>query len=234
MVEQLLDDLRAYFSAKERPTPEEQMLMQRLSQKIFPILMLEADDLVRTGFDVRRITDEQKERLAISIAQDYCQSETSAGENFWEELEEMADRLCLPRNPVCPVCGHHRTLFDAEANAFRCEVCDQTWHENLYILVEFPKDTSHFENNGIGYPSFNSEDNGARYILEYEYLKHFGEEPEPNSYFKPLCWPESQLYLFPDKPNESIDALNEPISDEKGLADFGEQAVWVPLYKIRR
>ena len=38
----------------------------------------------------------------------------------------------------------------------------QQLHDDLYVLVEFPDDTSYFEENDIGYPSFNSEDNGAR------------------------------------------------------------------------
>ena len=34
----------------------------------------------------------------------------------------------------------------------------------LYVLVEFPDDASYFEENDIGYSSFESEDNGARYV----------------------------------------------------------------------
>lgn len=55
-----------------------------------------------------------------------------------------------------------------------------------------------------------------------------------NACYKPLRWPESQPYLFPDELDDAADAVNEPISNDKGLADFGEQAVWVPLCKIRR
>lgn len=109
----------------------------------------------------------------------------------------------------------------------------QRLHNDLYVLVEFPENSSYFEDNDTGYPSFNSGDNGARYVPEYEYLKHFGQVPAPNSGFRPLRWPESQPYLFPDEPNESVDALCEPISDKKGLADFGEQAVWVPLCLLK-
>lgn len=99
----------------------------------------------------------------------------------------------------------------------------------LYVLVEFPEDSSYFEENNIGYPSFKSEDNGARYVSLHDYTAHFKKSPAPNRYFKPLCWPESQPYLFPDTPNDSIMALCEAIDDEKGIADFDEQAVWVPL-----
>ena len=61
---------------------------------------------------------------------------------------------------------------------------------------------------------------------EYDYIRHFQKDPTGNAYYKPLRWPESQ-------PNESIDALNEPVQDEKGIADFGEQAVWVPLCHLK-
>ena len=110
----------------------------------------------------------------------------------------------------------------------------QRLRDNLYVLVEFPEDSSYFEENGIGYPSFNSEDNGARYVPQRNYIDHFKKDPEPNNCFRPFRWPESQSYLFPDEPNDQVDTLNEPISDEKGLADFGEQAVWVPFCNIKK
>ena len=66
----------------------------------------------------------------------------------------------------------------------------QQLHDDLYVLVEFPDDTSYFEENDIGYPSFNSEDNGARYVPQRDYIEHFKKDPAPNSCFRPLCWPE--------------------------------------------
>ena len=234
MLQQLLDDLRGYFESKPSLTEVEQALLDRLKEDIFPILFLQRDDLAQMGFDVRRISAEQMRRLALRITEDYCQSETSAGENFWEELEEMAEALHLPRCPRCPACDHYRTIFDAQENVLRCEVCDQTWHdEEQYVLAEFPDDTSYFEENDIGYLSFGSEDNGARYVPEYDYIRHFQKDPTGNAYYKPLRWPESQPYVFPDEQNVSIDALNEPVQDEKGIADFGEQAVWVPLCHLK-
>lgn len=104
----------------------------------------------------------------------------------------------------------------------------QQLRDNLYVLVEFPEDSSFFEENDIGYPSFESEDNGARYVPYEEYVRYYENQPQANACYKPLRWPDSQPYLFP------VGALSESISDEKGLADFGEQAVWVPLCKIRR
>lgn len=111
----------------------------------------------------------------------------------------------------------------------------QPLHDDRYVLVEFPADATYFEENGIGYPSFESRDNGARYVPEYEYIAHFKKNPPTNAYFKPVQWPESQPYLFPDEPDDAtgaVDTLNEPIDDEKGRADFGEQAVWVPFCNL--
>ena len=109
----------------------------------------------------------------------------------------------------------------------------QQLRDNLYVLVEFSEESSYFEENDIGYPAFNSEDNGARYVPECDYIRHFQKNPAENARYKPLRWPESQSYLFPDEPDESIEALCEPIGDGKGIADFGEQAVWVPLCNLR-
>jgi tellurite resistance-related uncharacterized protein len=97
--------------------------------------------------------------------------------------------------------------------------------EENYVLVEFPENSLPFENDEIGYPCFNSEDNGARYVPIMEYVKQREKYPEANTLFKPVMWPDSQNYLG----ETSIDHLCEAIEDEKGLADFGPQAIWVPL-----
>jgi hypothetical protein len=106
---------------------------------------------------------------------------------------------------------------------FHYDGCGRKWSDD-YVLVQFPEDSSYFENEEIGYPCFNSEDNGARYVPEYDYIRHFQKDPMPESLYKPLCWPESQQYLsHPDSRCEAI------IADEKALADFGPAAVWVPM-----
>ena len=227
MLQQLLDDLRGYFEAKSSLTTQEQELWDRLKKADYPILGLQDDDLAQKGFDFRRITDEQMRQLAQQMTADYCK------EDYWERLENTADDLQLPRYPRCPACGHNGVVFDETREMMLCEICDQTWHEHLYVLVEFPDDATYFEENDIGYPSFESEDNGARYVSEYDYIQRFEQDPPANAYFKPMQWPESQPHLFPDEPNESTDALCEAINDEKGRADFGEQAVWVPLCNLK-
>lgn len=227
MVQQLLDDLRGYFEAKSSLTTQEQELWDRLKKADYPILGLQDGDLAQKGFDFRRITDEQMRQLAQQMTADYCK------EDYWERLENTADELQLPRYPRCPACGHNGVVLDETKGVMHCEICDQTWHEDLYVLAEFPDDTTYFEENDIGYPSFESKDNGARYVTEYDYIQQFEQDPPANAYFKPIQWPESQPYLFPDEPNESTDALCEPINDEKGRADFGKQAVWVPMCNLK-
>lgn len=227
MLQQLLDDLRGYFEAKSSLTTQEQELWNRLKKADYPILGLQDDDLAQKGFDFRRITDEQMRQLAQQMTADYCK------EDYWERLENTADELQLPRYPRCPACGHNGVVLDETKGVMHCEICDQTWHEDLYVLAEFPDDTTYFEENDIGYPSFGSEDNGARYVPEYDYIQQFEQDPPANAYFKPMQWPESQPYLFLDEPHESTDALCEPINDEKGRADFGKQAVWVPMCNLK-
>lgn len=231
MLQQLLDDIRGYFESKPSLSEEEKSLLNRLKEDVFPILFLQREDLARTGFDVSRITTEKVRRLAKEMESDYCKNE------YWEKLEATADDLGLQRNPACPICGLYNSI-DIGSGAFRCEICERIWRKDLYVLAEFPDDTSYLEQNGIGYSSFESRDNGARYVSEYDYIEHFKKDPPPNSYFKPLCWPESQPYL-PDEnydgdpAGDSIQALNECINDEKGIADFGELAVWVPLCNLK-
>lgn len=223
MVQQLLDDLRGYFEAKSPLTKQEQELLNRLNEGYFPITSIHRNDLAAKGFDVRDITDGDMKRLAGRMASDYC------NQLFWSSLEILAeDGMQFPRLPACPQCSSPNVEVNAERGTYHCAQCDRTWYEDLYVLVEFPDDATYFEENDIGYPSFGSEDNGARYVPEYDYIQQFKQDPPANAYFKPMQWPESQPHLFPDEPNESTDALCEAINDEKGRADFGEQAVWVP------
>lgn len=99
----------------------------------------------------------------------------------------------------------------------------------IYILVEHPDDSSHFENEEIGYPCFNSEDNGARYVPLSDYFKHTGKFPVPSRRYSPVQWPESQKFL-----DVSDDRCEVIMADEKALADFGGSSVWVPLVLLSR
>lgn len=99
----------------------------------------------------------------------------------------------------------------------------------LYVLVEFPEDASYFEENETGYPCYESEDNGARFVSEEDYTKVFGHEPEPNQCYQPVCWPEIQELMEDPK----FDSYSELIIDRKGVADFGDSAYWIPLCYIK-
>lgn len=98
----------------------------------------------------------------------------------------------------------------------------------IYILVGHPDNSSHFENEGIGYPCFNSEDNGARYIPLSDYFKHTDKSPAPSRRYTPVQWPESQKFL--DGCDDRCEVI---MADEKSLADFGGSAVWVPMDLIK-
>lgn len=94
-----------------------------------------------------------------------------------------------------------------------------------YVLVEYPEDTGYFEENEIGYPSFESEDNGARFVPEDDYIRVFCKEPDPAQLYKPVCWPESQDLMEDPK----YESYTEFIESGKAFDDFGPSAFWVPL-----
>lgn len=216
MVQTILDEVKAYFDAKENPTEEERRLRQCLSEGYFPITSVHRDDLQNAGFDVERISDNDMKELAEKMANDYCD------QLFWGSMETIADILGFPRKkgPACPKCESGDILLGSNG-VWHCNECGQMWNDKLYVLVEFPKDASSFEESGIGYPSWNSGDNGARYVPEAEYIREFGESPEPEKCYRAMCWPDSQKYM------ETKGC--ELIQDEDALKEFGSSAYWVPL-----
>lgn len=97
----------------------------------------------------------------------------------------------------------------------------------VYVVVEFPEDPSYFENNNIGYPCYESDDNGARYVPEEDYIKVFGHKPNEAMLYKIVQWPESQELME----DENFEEYSECVYDEKGLGDFICPAYWVPFSK---
>jgi hypothetical protein len=95
--------------------------------------------------------------------------------------------------------------------------------KDLFVLVQFPEDASYFEDNDIGYPCCQSEDNGAHYVPESEYIKVFARQPDTNQLFTLVQWPESQELM--EKPD--FESYGEAVMDEKGLNDFICPAYWV-------
>ena len=229
MANQFLEALDKYFQTKTASTDQEKELIAQLKKETgtFMIAFIDRDTLIRNGYDADGLSDDDMDEIADMIGNSYCGSS-----KFDNDIIEACEQYGVAKAQTCPRCEFDSAAKEPSGQHYRCRRCGCIWSTD-YVLVEFPDDTSYFEDNGIGYPSFGSEDNGARYVPEYDYIRHFQKPPAGNAYYKPLCWPESQPYLFPDEPNESVDALNEPISDEKGIADFGEQAVWVPLCHLR-
>lgn len=218
MIQTLLDDIKAYFDAKANPTEEEKQLKQRLSEGYFPITSVHRDDLQGVGFDVERISDDDMKELARKMANDYCE------QLFWGSMEIIAEILGFPKkkNPVCPKCESEYIHSDTNG-VYHCNTCGQTWNDKLYVLVEFPEDTSPFEKTG--YLSWNSEDNGALYVSEEEYIRHNGKSPSRDKCYRAVCWPNSQKYM---------DTKGcELIQDEDALQEFGSSAYWVPLSLIK-
>lgn len=224
MIQQLIDNILAYFEAKSSLTQEEQSLLNRLREGYFPITSIHRDDLASKGFDVRKISDGDMRELASKMADDYCE------QLFWSSMEIIAeDCLGLPKFPECPSCNENHITFDLQNEVCHCECCGREWHEDLYVLVKSPDDTTYFEEEDLGYPSSGNQDSNARYVPEYEYIKRYKKQPEPSNYFKPVQWPESQQYL---SVGNDASTMNELINDEDGVAEFGSNAVWVPLCNL--
>lgn len=216
MIQTLLDDITAYFDAKERLTEQERQLQQRLSEGYFPITSVHRNDLQGIGFDVDRISDDDMKRLARKMADDYCE------QLFWSSMEIIAgDILEFPKKevPVCPVCKSE-DLHTEPSGLHLCNQCGQIWNDNLYVLVEFPEDTTSFEEEEIGYPAWDSEDNGARYVPEQDYLSKFKKSPEEGKRYRPVCWPESQKYMWKEGCTF--------VQDEAVSEAFGSSVCWVP------
>lgn len=231
MNRQLTEDLYQYFEQKKNPTPDENLLLARLTGELpyFPITSISRNDLESNGFDVSEVTDSDMTQLAKKLSDDYCE------QLYGISMEIIAeDGLNIPRY-ICPKCGKKTTRYEPYGKTFQCSSCQNIWKKEKptgrYVLVEYPEDTSFYEDLEIGYPCFNSEDNGAIYVPEHFYRQHTGKEPAANSMFQPVQWPASQKY-FELKP-ESIAALCEPIeADTKSLEDFGSSSIWVPLCLI--
>lgn len=233
MNRELIEDLHQYFEQKTKPTSDENYLLARLTGELpyFPISSVCRDDLESKGFDVSDVTDSQMSELAGKLGNDYCE------QLFWISMGIIAEEcLKIPRH-ICPKCGKKTAEYDSVDNTFQCSSCENTWKKEeptgRYVLVEFPESPSFFEKHELGYPCFNSNDNGAMYVPEHLYRTHFGKEPEANTLYRPVQWLESQTY-FEIEP-ESTAALCEPIeADAKSLEDFGSSSIWVPLCLIKK
>ncbi len=138
-----------------------------------------------------------------------------------EQMQELAKRMA---NDYCEQLFWSSMTIIAEYMGLpkKREISD----DDIYVLVEFPEDAAVFEEDNIGFPSWSSEDNGARYVPKKDYIKTFGKEPDEENCFCAVCWPDSQDYMeLADDPDSRI----ELIQDESALEKFGSSAYWVPI-----
>lgn len=222
MIQQLFQELKDYFNAIKAPTEQERMLATKLNAGHFPITSVHRDDLEAKGYDIKKIDDGQMMELAARMSNDYME------QLYWDSMDVIAGEILdfpKSRDVSCPKCGSENIRFDIHNSMFHCETCLQAWDDKLYVLVEFPEDSSHFEEEETGYPCLESVDNGARYIPEDEYIRHFGKAPERGKCYRAIPWPQSQKYMETDG--------CEAVQDERGLEDFGPSAFWVPLELTR-
>lgn len=82
-----INDLIKYFEAKENRTEEENSFIEELSlcKDLFPITAVSRDDLASRGFSASTMTDEQMDRLARMMSDDYCE------QLFWDSMEIIAE-----------------------------------------------------------------------------------------------------------------------------------------------
>lgn len=233
MNRQVLDKLAGYLAAKTDPTEQEKELLAQLKEAMtdFGIAFIDKWIIGRNGFIANDLSDDDMEELAGKIGDYVCGSE-----QFDYAIEQACRDMGLEPIPNCPLCGDS-TTYDPLAQTYTCNFCGQEWHQNRYVLVEDPKETDRLPDD-LGYPSAEAQNSNARYITEYDYLCIFQKAPDADSYFVPVDWPDSQKYMPAegvDRENndDSIQALTEPINDEKGMEDFGPNAYWVPLCNLK-
>ena len=195
-------------------------------RKQFGIAYIDRATLKNNGYDTTNIQDRDIDEIAGLMAESYYQSG-----NFSKDLQLAGENIGLMRTAFCPRCGYEVVHYNEENGMYICCSCEQTWNDDIYVLVEYPEDTGWFHIEGIGYPSTDADDSNAIYVPQYEYIRHCGKDPDPRKCFKPVRWPESQSYM-PEVPGNTTTVINELINDRQGLNDFGPAAYWVALYNI--
>lgn len=235
MNRQLIEDLYQYFKLKENKNGAETDFLNRLTGELsyFQITAVSRADLEAKGFDIDDVDDSTMTTLASKLSDDYCT------QLFWFSMESIAEDYCEIPKYKCPKCWKGASQYNPEEKKCRCFSCSHEWEltepTGRYVLIEYPEDSSFFEEHNIGYPSYNQEDNGARYIPEHIYKAHFNKVPAEDHFFMPIQWPNSQVYfeLEDENADEDVFELCEPIiADDEALADFGDSSIWVPLYLI--
>ena len=89
MVRELMQDLKIYFNNIKNPSERERQLLKQLNAGYFVITSVHRNDLARTGFDVKKISNNDMDKLAEKIANDYC------NQLFWESMETIAFEILV-------------------------------------------------------------------------------------------------------------------------------------------
>ena len=230
MDRQFLTNLDKYFQAKTEQTDQEKELMAALEREKphFCILYIDRIFIKCSNFRADLLSDNDMDKIAERVFRLYSDS------SLFGDLRKACEEFGLKKNPSCPICGNP-SIYDSRKKTYQCESCDQKWSDTYTLVEELGK--TDLLPDDLGYPSAEARNSNARYIPEYDYVRIFKKDPEAGSYFEPVCWPESQKFMPSDdvdqeNNNDSIAALNEPIEDEKGIADYGVNAVWVPLCNL--
>lgn len=226
----LIEDLHKYFEEKEDLTPDERVFLIQLKDELpnFQMISISREHLAALGFKAEDVDDCDMKTLASKLADDYCT------QMFDISLDIIADEgLEIPKHR-CPKCWKGASKYDSYNKKFSCHhSCNHEWMltepTGRYVLVEFPEDPSVFNDNEIGYDCYNSDDNGARYVPEHLYEAHLEKDPNPKKLMKPICWPESQLYLDLEHSSPSKFEQCELVHGCEQIEEFGDNAIWVPL-----
>lgn len=214
-----------YFSGITNPTEEEAGILRKVTDSLeyFDMPGIYRGDLKGHGFDISAITDEVMEEVADRLDRTWREN------ILYIDLPIIAEIMNIPFLPAseCPNCKKNKRIYNSDSARFECLHCGfeaEVELTDLYVLVQYPEDAGYFEENNIGYPSYKSEDNGARYVSQDHYLKFFVKEPGAAQLYKPVCWPEIQEL----QEDPEFETYSEIISDETGLEDFGPSAYWIP------
>jgi len=85
----LKKELHRYFSSRRDLTGKGKRLLNRLAEELpyFQISAIHRDDLQSQGFDVSNVSDNDMERLADKMSDDYC------NQLFWDSMETIAKEM---------------------------------------------------------------------------------------------------------------------------------------------
>ncbi len=222
---QLKKDIYTYFCGITNPTEEESGILRKVTDSLeyFDMPGIYRGDLKGHGFDISAVTGEVMQGVTDRLDRTWREN------ILYIDLPIIAEIMNIPLVPAseCPNCKRNKRIYNSDSTRFECLHCGfeaEVELTDLYVLVQYPEDAGYFEENNIGYPSYKSEDNGARYVPQDHYIKFFVKEPDAAQLHKPVYWPEIQE-LQEDPEFETYAQL---INDEKGLEAFGGSACWIP------